>query len=196
MSGYQKKIFPLSATTQTAFEIFLALDIMFEVIYIDAAHDFLAVQQDLFYAFNLLVKSSNSESTSSVQRDGLICGDDYQTWSSVSRAVNDFCNRHSVGVWIGENSWIIADFLEETRKESVESSLTDRGFTRHFPHSDFQSDSDENFIQYLKSEIEILMRQNRLMNQKLGLFYNSLIYNFYRRIRPFILPIINRKYRR
>ena len=71
-------ITPFPNTSENAAAIFRHLDVKFDLIYLDAAHQYEAVKRDLNIYYDLLAD------------DGLMIGDDYIDWAEVTRAVDDF----------------------------------------------------------------------------------------------------------
>ncbi len=88
--GLQGKIIPVRAASIEAAERLAQLNIKADFIYMDAAHDYNSVYQDLraWYPF--------------LREGGIFCGDDY-TWPGVAQAVQQFAQEN--------NLHITADYL-------------------------------------------------------------------------------------
>jgi hypothetical protein len=91
-AGYQNKIIPLTIDSNQSYIILKELDIDIDLIYIDAAHDYYSVMNDLIksYEFN-----------------AYICGDDYFGGSEIQKAVNDFVYSKNLLVLSKQNQFII-----------------------------------------------------------------------------------------
>lgn len=170
--GLKSRVFPISATTQGATKLFEFYGIHFPVIYIDAAHDYIPVLQDLLFAETLLTTN------------GVMMGDDYETWESVAEAVNDYCDSNSLYLYHGQNSWVVLDFLEPDRKSSLAAELEEIGFKCRRPlkpKNDFQN-------LYYDSKSKILTLENMYDEVRLELdsLYNSFYFKSYHKLRPLI----------
>jgi len=73
-SGYGKCILPMRADSYSALKYLALQNAMFDIIYIDGAHDEISVFRDVTLAFGLLTEG------------GVICGDDFG-WQSVKTAL-------------------------------------------------------------------------------------------------------------
>jgi len=99
----ETQIFPFPSTTETAHNVFSKLKIDFPLIFVDAAHDYDSVLNDLKRADNLLSRKDNN------LYDGVIVGDDYESWTSVRSAVNDFADEFERSIIYGANRYILLD---------------------------------------------------------------------------------------
>jgi hypothetical protein len=77
--GFEKTIVPLPQTSHIGLRMIYDLNLRPELIYLDASHDYLDVKKDIELAWNC------------IKDDGIIFGDDYLNWSSVTQAVDEFC---------------------------------------------------------------------------------------------------------
>lgn len=83
-AGLTEMITPLPMTSENAAEILSRLGIRFDLVYIDAAHEYAAAKRDIAAYYNLLAD------------DGLLIGDDYISWPGVTRAADEFAAEHGV----------------------------------------------------------------------------------------------------
>ena len=65
--GLSKEIIPIRGDSKAILQYLIKIEMLFEIIYIDGAHDTLAVFQDIYNSLFLISK------------DGLICGDDFSS---------------------------------------------------------------------------------------------------------------------
>ena len=172
--GMKSKIFPISATTQGATKLFESRDIQFPVIYIDAAHDYNPVWQDIVFAKSLLAQN------------GIILGDDYETWQSVTAAVNDYCDAEKLTDYHGKNSWLILDFLDDDRKSALASRLLELGFQTRQPLTP-QVLGLNDWLEF-RNRIQTLQKSNDSLKFQLELIRNSMVYRYYIRLRPLLRP--------
>lgn len=128
-NNHSERFVPIINTTQNAFEILSRLDFKFDIIYIDAAHESLPVYIDLMNSYSLLTDQ------------GILVGDDYETWPSVKIAVDQFCEEHNLEVIVGQNTYLILEKLEQNKKQMLVSSLIDRGYKNIKPDRSIQKDS-------------------------------------------------------
>lgn len=170
--GLQSRIFPISATTQGATKFFESRGIRFPLIYIDAAHDYNPVWQDIAFAKSLLA------------RNGIILGDDYETWQSVTAAVNDYCDSEDLILFYGENSWLILDFLENEIRSVLESKLIDLGFQKRIPKTPKALSGNDLLI--LRERLQVLEKSNDSLNLQLRFIRSSVAYRFNLRVRPIL----------
>lgn len=77
-NGMQDVITPMPLPSDTAYHILKSLKVAPEMIYIDGAHEYDSVTRDLTLYWDLL------------KEGGLLIGDDYVGWQSVTLAANDF----------------------------------------------------------------------------------------------------------
>lgn len=89
-AGMSDLITPFPTTSETAASILTSLGIKFDLIYIDAAHEYESVKRDISLYLDLL------------SDDGLLIGDDYIVWEGVTRAANDIANARNLPL-IGRN---------------------------------------------------------------------------------------------
>ncbi|MGH7120211.1 MAG: class I SAM-dependent methyltransferase [Acetobacteraceae bacterium] len=83
-------ITPFPMTSENAAHVFAGLGVRFDIVYLDAAHEYEPVKRDLNAYYGLL------------ERDGLLIGDDYLSWDGVTKAVDEFALEHHLrlkGVW-------------------------------------------------------------------------------------------------
>jgi hypothetical protein len=95
LSKLQERTTPLRNTTTNAYELLSRLKIFFDVVYIDAAHDYESVFLDVEMASRLL------------KPGGILCGDDFTAWNSVREAVEQWCQIESQVLYHGQNGWIV-----------------------------------------------------------------------------------------
>jgi len=92
----QDVIIPIPNTSTIGFKYLNWLGIRPELIYIDASHEEEDVYLDLKNYYNLLAD------------DGIIFGDDFNSWVGVKNAVSIFCKEKNLNFEIFENNfWII-----------------------------------------------------------------------------------------
>src|SRR4029079_15653750 len=70
-------ITPFPNTSENAAVVFRALNINFDLIYIDGVHEYEGATRDINTYYDLL------------SENGLLIGDDYVIWEGVTRAAND-----------------------------------------------------------------------------------------------------------
>lgn len=130
--GLTNRVLPICNTTQNAFEILKRIDLKFDIVYVDAAHDYIPVMLDLEYAVQLVTKpefqtSNNTEE--SIDSGGVILGDDFESWGTVASAVKDFCTQEKLRLFAGSNNWVITSFLSDSARARLESALLDNGYS-------------------------------------------------------------------
>ena len=91
MWDHRHHLTPLRAKTTEGLEILGKMDIPFDLIYIDAHHDYDSVLHDIKITHKLWPKAT-------------IVGDDY-TWVTVRNAVHDYANENNLNVLINGNCW-------------------------------------------------------------------------------------------
>jgi tetratricopeptide (TPR) repeat protein len=96
-SNVQDKIIPFPQTSENAVVIFQKLNLKFDLIYIDAAHEYEPVWRDLQGYYPLL------------NRGGIIFGDDYLKWEGVRQAVNDFAEKFNLKVYSKGEKYILVN---------------------------------------------------------------------------------------
>lgn len=77
-AGVSDIITPFPMTSENAAEIFGTLGVQFDLIYIDAAHEYKPAKRDIEAYYDLLAD------------DGLLIGDDYINWPGVTQAADEF----------------------------------------------------------------------------------------------------------
>jgi predicted O-methyltransferase YrrM len=92
------RILPLKMTTQEAFDLFHKSNLgrIFDLVYIDASHDFESVTEDLVGAMKFVAES------------GVVCGDDWTWWgnrSPVRKAVEQFADSHTLEIEVCGDFW-------------------------------------------------------------------------------------------
>jgi predicted O-methyltransferase YrrM len=85
-AGVSDVITPFPMTSENAAEIFAKLGVRFDLIYIDAAHEYGPAKRDIAAYYELLAD------------DGLLIGDDYISWPGVTRAVDEFVAERNLRV--------------------------------------------------------------------------------------------------
>jgi Methyltransferase domain len=85
-SNAQDIIIPLAATSAHGARILTACGIHPDLVYIDAAHDYEAVSQDLRSYWDILCEP------------GVLIGDDYIGWESVTLAANEFATKKGLHI--------------------------------------------------------------------------------------------------
>jgi hypothetical protein len=76
--GLTDVVTPFPATSENAAAVFSKLAVRFDLIYVDAAHEYEPAKRDIAKYYELL------------QDDGLLVADDYGNWPGVTKAVDDF----------------------------------------------------------------------------------------------------------
>jgi capsular polysaccharide biosynthesis protein/tetratricopeptide (TPR) repeat protein len=94
-SSLQHKIIPFPQTSENAAVIFQRLNLKFDLIYIDAAHEYEPVGRDLQAYYNLLSDR------------GIIFGDDYPGWDGVRQAVNDFAAKFDLKIYSKSGKYVL-----------------------------------------------------------------------------------------
>jgi len=104
-------IVPLPATSENAAAILRHHKIRPNLIYIDAAHEYGAVKRDLQLYWQLL------------SDDGVLLGDDYLTWPSVTRAADDFAKEQRLALasrpgkfLLSKNAAVLAEIAPQPRQ--------------------------------------------------------------------------------
>ncbi len=88
---YKDRLTPLKAKTVDGLQILGKLNIPFDVIYIDAHHDYESVLHDITVSYKFWPNAT-------------IVGDDY-TWPGVRQAAHEFANENNLEVIIVGNCW-------------------------------------------------------------------------------------------
>ena len=83
-AGVADMITPLPASSDGGYRVLKHFDVVADVIYIDADHEYDAVRRDLAHYFELL------------SPDGVLIGDDFGCWPGVTRAVEEFAEAHDL----------------------------------------------------------------------------------------------------
>jgi predicted O-methyltransferase YrrM len=95
MWDYQQNVTPLRTTTDKGLKILSTMDIPFDLIYIDAHHDYDPVKLDI-------------EMAHKNWPNAVIMGDDY-SWKTVSKAVHDYAEDNNLEVSSYGNCWWYLD---------------------------------------------------------------------------------------
>ena len=96
-NGFADNIYPLPATTTSAFHLLKRLGIVPDLIYIDAGHEEEEVAVDVKLYYDLL------------REGGVLFGDDYVTcWMGVIRAVDRFCADRGLPLEVSGVKWHVA----------------------------------------------------------------------------------------
>lgn len=82
----QNYVIPFPNTSDNAFELLNKWGAKAELIYLDAAHEYESVMKDLEHYWRLL------------RPGGILCGDDYNTFPGVKKAVNEFAKKYDLEV--------------------------------------------------------------------------------------------------
>ena len=85
-AGVEDMITPFPMTSENAAKIFNESDVKFDIVYIDAAHEYGPAKRDLSAYYELLAA------------DGILIVDDYVTWDGVTRAVDEFATERRLRV--------------------------------------------------------------------------------------------------
>jgi predicted O-methyltransferase YrrM len=88
---YQDRLTPFKVKTEIGLPQLGKLNIPFDMIYIDAHHDYKSVLHDI-------------EVSSKLWPNATIVGDDY-TWVSVRKAVHEFAEKNNIEVVVDDNCW-------------------------------------------------------------------------------------------
>ncbi len=91
-SGLTDIVIPVKMDSLEAAKKFKELNIKADLIYIDAAHDFVSVYRDLNAWFPMLAEN------------GMFCGDDWH-WGGVQTAVKGFAEKKGFKIFIDGNFW-------------------------------------------------------------------------------------------
>jgi predicted O-methyltransferase YrrM len=202
--GLTNRILPVCNTTQNAFEIMKRIDLKFDVVYVDAAHDYIPVMLDLEYAVQLVKKpefqmSANTEEL--METGGVILGDDFESWGTVASAVKDFCAQEKLRLFEGSNNWVITNFLSSSARAKLESELLDHGYSivqnpiGHSETSIWEKARIEEMVQLQRENDELIgLRLDLLESEKVKNERDSVSYelelikssNFYKRYTFFV----------
>ena len=88
---YQDRLTPVRAKTTEGLKILGKLNIPFDLVYIDAHHDYKSVLHDITMVYKFWPNA-------------IIVGDDY-TWNSVKKAVHEFADGNNLEVVVNGNCW-------------------------------------------------------------------------------------------
>lgn len=91
MWNYQDRLTPIKAKTTNGLKILSKTNINFDLIYIDAHHDYKSVLQDITTVYKLWPNA-------------VIAGDDY-TWKGVKQATHEFADANNLEVIVDGNCW-------------------------------------------------------------------------------------------
>ena len=86
----QDIITPFPNTSENAAKVFQRMGAKFDIVYIDAAHEFVPVKRDLELYWDLLADN------------GILIGDDYIEWPEVTAAANEFAREKRLHI-VAEN---------------------------------------------------------------------------------------------
>lgn len=93
--GFQDKVVPISIDSNQAYIILQKAEVNADIVYIDGAHDYFSVMNDLVKSYSIM------------NDYGHVCGDDY--CMEVKNAVDDFCRENNFTQLIKESQFIIFD---------------------------------------------------------------------------------------
>jgi hypothetical protein len=124
LSGLEERTTPIQNTTANAYELLSRQKMFFDLIYIDAAHDFESVLLDVEMASRLL------------KPDGVLCGDDFDTWDSVRKAVESWCQIESRTLYYGQNGWVVVP--KSSKLNPLIRELEQEGFKKASLHTTTQ----------------------------------------------------------
>lgn len=105
-NGYQDKVIPITIDSNQAYIILEKANINPDIIYIDAAHDYHSVMNDVKKSYKL------------IKQDGHVCGDDY--FGEIQKAVNDFAYLNNLRILSKENQYILFDQFDESFNKFLE----------------------------------------------------------------------------
>jgi hypothetical protein len=92
----ESRIIPFPVTSALAAKFFQNYQVKFDLIYIDASHEY----EDIMYDLNLF--------WGLVNQSGILFGDDFDShWPSVMRAVTEFCISNAQQYELKGNKWLI-----------------------------------------------------------------------------------------
>lgn len=94
-TGNQHRIIPFPQTSENAFTILKHLGIKFDLIYLDAAHEYEIVKQEL----NLFSEL--------ISEQGILFGDDYGWWPGVTQAVDNFIDQYKLKGYVRTGKFIV-----------------------------------------------------------------------------------------
>jgi hypothetical protein len=177
--GLTDRVLPICNTTQNAFEIMKKLDLKFDVVYVDAAHDYIPVMLDLEYAVQLVTKPEfqmNTITEEAMQKGGVILGDDFESWGTVASAVKDFCAQEKLRLFEGSNSWVITSFLSNSARAKLEGTLLDNDYS--FVENLF-IDSETSIWEKTRIEemVQLQREHEELIGLRLGLVECEIVKN-------------------
>jgi predicted O-methyltransferase YrrM len=92
----QDYVIPVPTTSESAYHMFSKLDYTFDVIHIDAAHEYESVKRDMENYWNLLVHGGV-----------MICDDYNQWWPSVVNAIDDFVKDKNLSMEVSDLKAVI-----------------------------------------------------------------------------------------
>ena len=92
---YENKVIPMTIDSSQAYLVLKKSGIPIDIIYIDGAHDYYSVYNDLKRSYDL------------IKNIGHVCGDDY--FGEIARAVDSFAYTRNFNVVSKENQYIIFD---------------------------------------------------------------------------------------
>lgn len=94
-SGAANIITPFPTTSENAAVVFEKMGVRFDIVYIDAAHEYEPAKRDIKAYYDLL------------EDDGLLIGDDYLTWPGVTKAADEFSLERNVRILSTRGKFII-----------------------------------------------------------------------------------------
>lgn len=181
-TGNQHRIIPFPQTSENAFTIFKHLGIRFDLIYLDAAHEYEIVKQEL----NLF-----SELTS---EQGILFGDDYGWWPGVTQAVDNFIDQRKLKGYVRTGKFIIVNSdqdlpgVEEATNTILKVPSLSAELVPHFSTNDFHNSEIKEIpycFYYLsetlqQKDLDILTFSNTyLKNKTLNIHNNPLNEEYY-----------------
>src|SRR4029079_14200850 len=83
-AGMDDVITPLPTTSDNAAIILRSLGAQFDMVYVDAAHEYDAAKRDIENYYNLLADN------------GLLIVDDYMVWEGPTRSANEAAKQHNI----------------------------------------------------------------------------------------------------
>ena len=92
----QDYVIPVTVTSESAYHIFSKLDYTFDVIHIDAAHEYESAKRDMENYWNLLAPGGV-----------MICDDYNQWWPDVVKAIDDFTKGHNLSMEVNHLKAVI-----------------------------------------------------------------------------------------
>jgi hypothetical protein len=95
-SGLQEYIIPVPLPSSIGIKLLSKLGIRADLVYIDGSHEYNDVYNDINDSFYIL------------EKDGIVFGDDYETFKDVKTAVNDITGKYELSFDVIKNNfWVI-----------------------------------------------------------------------------------------